>query len=242
MSLRAKLAAIAAPALMVGGLAFAAASPASASTVTCSACVHIENGYFFGAIDATHQGTAVNTPIIMWGETPATDDPGADFLLNTTAGTVTHSGKVNQSPLNWSAYRGDTVARFEYAPFGNTDANTYIGLNGTKLALRNDNPDSKWQEFIEVPLSSTGVPLTGSSGFKNACGTTSTADGFYSSVESSDFCMLIDVGQSVNADDPTVVTNPFNSGIYSLVQQQVSPENPAGNGTIPNDEQWYFED
>ena len=250
MSLKARIAASAVTVLATGGLAFAAL-PASATTQTCNECLHVENAYYQGALDFEGQHTSINTPVIMWGETPATTDPGADLLVNTTPGTVPRKGNINQSHLDWSAYRGDSIVRFEDAPFGNTGPDTYLGLNGTSLALRHDNPHSQWQEFIEVPVSSTGV-IDQSSTYASNANACEAAYGVSPSSFTTNLpndtlvtltaptCMLVDVGQSVNPDDPMVVTNPGNSGIYSAVQQVVTPENPNQNNEIPSNQLWYF--
>ena len=229
MSLRARIASVAIGMLAAGGLAVTAL-PASASTVTCTDCTHVQSVYAFrGALDAESAGTAVNTPIVLWYEKSTTTDSGADLLV-TSAGSVTDSptianfGLVNQSHLNWVNYEGDSVVRFKYDPFGNGGANTYMGLNGTKLALRNDNPDSVWQEFIEVPVSSTGVPaLTNAA---NAC---------------TSYCVLVDVGQTQNPDDPIVVTDPGDAFTGSLVQQTVAFGNVNQAGDYPTNQVWKFE-
>lgn len=231
MSFKARLAASAAAlALASGGLALAAASSASASTVTCTSCTHVQNEYAFrGALDAVHQGTALNTPIVLWYEKASTTDPGADLLVvpgGTVAAAVTSAdfGVVNQSNLNWVSYIGDSVVRFKYDPYGNGGANTYVGLNGTNVALRADNPNSKWQEFIEAPVTSSGAPLSPSA---NAC--------------SSGHCVLIDVGQTANPNDPIVVTDPNNANTGSLVQQDVTFGNVNQAGDYATNQVWDFQ-
>src|SRR5216683_4584081 len=129
MSIKSKLAASAATLAAVGGFAVAGAGAASASP-TCNTCHHVYNTYAFrGALAAAGAGTAVNTPIVLWYNSPGTTDPGADFIT-VPVGKVTSTGGVNQSALDWSAYAGDQVVRFKYAPYGNGSADTYIGLNG----------------------------------------------------------------------------------------------------------------
>ena len=237
MSTLRKYAALAGVTSLVLGASIAAAATASASTVTCGSCIHVQNVYAFrGALDAEHAGTAINTPIVLWRETSTTTDSGADLLV-TSAGSVTDSttianfGLVNQSSLNWVNYEGDTVVRFKYDPFGNGGANTYVGLNGTNVALRADNPNSKWQEFIEVPVTSTGVPSGSTSsgglgGVSNACNSN---------------CVLIDVGQTQNPDDPIVVADPSDAITGSLVQQDVEFANPNQAGDYPTNEVWDFQ-
>lgn len=252
------VAAAAAAVTLAGGLAAAASSTAVAApalTVTCVSCIHVQNVYAFrGALDAVHQATAVNSPVSLWYETATTTDAGAD-LLAVGAGSVTQSlttadfGVVNQSNLNWISYLGDTVIRFKYDPFGNGGANTYIGLNGLKIALRNDNPDSIWQEFIEVPVTVAGSPdgctvtgspvtctgTTGPAGVKNACGLPTTVNPLATS-----HCVLIDVGQTANPTDPMVVTDPNDAVTGSLVQQDVEFANPNQFGAFPTNEVWDF--
>ena len=144
---------------VMGATAASAAPARPAFTVTCVACTHVQNRYAFrGALDANRQGTAINTPMVLWYETPTTTDPGADLLVKTVTTAIT-SGHVNQSHLHWTAYNGDSVVRFLYDPYGNGGANTYVGLDGTALALRADNPNSVWQEFIEAPVDANGVAL-----------------------------------------------------------------------------------
>lgn len=269
MSVRIKALAFAAGLTLLGGIA--AAGTAHASTQTCNSCVHVQNVYAFrGALDAEHAGTAVNTPLVLWYETPSTTDSGAD-LLGVSAGTVipsttiTNFGQVNQSNVNWDAYLGDSVVRFQYDPFGDNGANTYMGLNGTRVALRNDNPDSVWQEFIEVPVTRSGAAdgctaaslslqlapgsikcsggtagpngtAQGLAGVPNACGTLNPTGG-----RSTADCVLIDVGQTANPQNPEVVTDPSDSDTGSLVQQVVSLANVNQNGDYPTNEVWDFQ-
>ena len=238
MSIKSKVFAAVAALTLAGGLsASLAATSAWATTQTCNSCVHVQNDYAFrGALDAKGAGTAINTPIVLWRETTATTDSGADLLV-TPAGSVTDSttianfGLVNQSSLNWVNYEGDTVVRFKYDPFGNGGANTYVGLNGTNVALRADNPDSKWQEFIEVPVSAAGAPngnesTGGLGGVTNACNS---------------HCVLIDVGQTQNPDDPMVVTDPADAITGSGVQQDVEFANPNQTGDYPTNKIWDFQ-
>lgn len=233
-----------AAALIAGGGALA--GPASAAplvTATCNACIHVQNVYAFrGALDAVHQATAVNSPVSLWYETPTATDAGAD-LLGLSVGTVVASatnvnfGQVNQSALNWVDYIGDSVVRFKYDPFGNGGANTYIGLNGTKIALRHDNPDSVWQEFIEVPTDGTGhVDGTSSSGLggvADACGDLGSPVGVR-------HCVLIDVGQTANTEDPFVVTDPNDAVTGSLVQQDVEQATLNQNAAVATNQVWDF--
>jgi hypothetical protein len=226
--------AAASAALIAGGATAALAPAASASTAkpaftpTCVACIHVQNVYAFrGALDALHQATAVNSPIGLWYETPTTTDAGADMLQVTVTGaTGIHGGSVNQSNLDWSKYNGDSVVRFKYDPFGNGGANTYIGLQGpnpataTKLALRNDNPNSIWQEFIRVPVSKEGL------GYALSKDTTP------------DHYVLIDVGQTVNPDDPMVVTDPGDAFTGSLVQQDVEPLSIGQFSNVATNQIW----
>jgi hypothetical protein len=211
MSIKSKLAASAATLAAIGGFAVAAAGPASA-TQTCNTCFHVYNEYAFrGALAAAGQGTAVNTPIVLWYENRSTTDPGADFLVH-DQGKVTATGGVNQSALNWVKYAGDHVVRFQYAPYGNTSANTYIGLKGTKVAIRNDNPNSIWQEWIVVPNDQVGL----------------YGHGF----------VLINVGESTNTNDPLVLTDPQNAVTGSLVQQDVQPVAFNQQDTVPTNQVW----
>jgi hypothetical protein len=252
--------AAAAAVALSGGLAAAASSAADAApalTVTCVSCIHVQNVYAFrGALDAAHAATAVNTPIVLWYEQATTTDSGADLLV-VPAGTVTQSlttadfGVVNQSNLNWISYLGDTVVRFKYDPFGDGGANTYVGLNRLTVSLRHDNPDSIWQEFIEVPVSAAGSPdgqtvtetggtvsFTGSTGpanVKNACGAPTTVN-----PAATGHCVLIDVGQTANPGDPMVVTDPNDAFTGSLVPQVVGFENPNQFGAVPTNEVWDF--
>jgi hypothetical protein len=213
MSIKSKLAAGAATLAAVGGFAVAAAGPASASP-TCAGCQHVYNAYAFrGALATEGAGTAVNTPIILWYNSPGTTDPGADFIMQ-SAGYVSSTGGVNQSALNWSTFAGDPVVRFEFAPYGNTSADTYLGLNGTKVAVRNDNPNSIWQEWIVVPLSAKDNGKYGA-GYA-----------------------LIDVGQTVNPEDPYILTDPNLGVTGSLVQQDVEHAQFNQYGHIPTNQVW----
>jgi hypothetical protein len=238
--------------LAAGGLALAAAlglgaGAAQATTQTCNDCVHVQNDYAFrGALDALHQATAVNSPIGLWYEQASTTDAGADLLAVSSqtvvpSATPTNDGTVNQSNLNWYPYEGDTVVRFKYDPFGNGGANTYMGLNGAKVALRNDNPDSVWQSFIEVPVTKAGLP-DGSGptsadlgGVANACGPLNPAS------HGSAYCVLIDVGQTQNADDPMVVTDPGDSDTGSMVQQDVEFASINQNSGYATNQVWDFQ-
>lgn len=233
MSFKAKIAAAAgSAALLAGGMGIAGAGAASAapvSTQTCNACYHIQNDYAFrGALDALHQATAVNSPIGLWYEKSSTTDPGADLLI-VPAGTVSSHGKVNQSGLNWSAYKGDNVVRFKYDPFGNGGANTYVGLDGpaastaTKMALRADNPNSVWQEWIVLPVSSSNTPELGTHSSVIFGG------GKY---------VLINVGQTVNTNDPLVATDPGDALTGSLVQQDVEHATITQNYQVPTNQIW----
>jgi hypothetical protein len=231
LSIKLRVAAGLAAVPLLGGIASAAgvqaASAAPLVTQTCNSCVHVQNVYAFrGALDAKGAGVAVNTPMILWPEQPSTTDSGADLLAVSTqtvvpSTTLTNDGTINQSTLNWYPYEGDTVVRFKYDPFGNNNANTYVGLNGTKLALRADNPDSVWQSFIEVPVTKAGLPDgTGPTsaklgGVANACGPLNP------SVKPGTYCVLIDVGQTQNTADPMVVTDPGDAFTGSGVQQDV---------------------
>ena len=220
----------------VGGFGVMNASAATTAparpgfTVTCVACTHVQNEYAFrGALDAIHQGTAVNTPIVLWYETPTATDPGADLFVSTVTTAIT-GGHVNQSGLHWTQYNGDSVVRFKYDPYGNGGANTYVGLDGpgnpTLLALRADNPNSVWQEFIEVPVTAAGVFGANAA---NACSA------------GLKHCALIDVGQSVNTNDPVVVTDPGNAFTGSLAQQDVEAENINQFGAIATSQVWDFQ-
>ena len=211
MSIKSKLAASAATLAAVGGFAVAGAGAASASP-TCVDCHHVYSDYGFrGALAAEGAGTAVNTPIVLWFNSRGTTDPGADFITH-VVGYVGKKGGVNQSPLDWSAYKGDEVVRFKYAPYGDTSADTYIGLNGSQVAIRNDNPNSIWQEWIVVPLSAQDNGKYGA-GYA-----------------------LVDVGQTVNTDDPYIMTDPDDAHVGSLVQQDV--EHAAVNqfGHVPTNQ------
>jgi len=217
--------------------------PAQAVTQTCNSCIHVQNDYAFrGALDAVHQATAINSPISLWYETPTTTDAGAD-LLGLSVGTVVPSltianfGQVNQSSLNWVDYIGDSVVRFKYDPFGNGGANTFIGLNGTRVALRHDNPNSIWQEWIEVPVNADGMPTgtgpAGLGGVPNACGNLGNPTGTH-------FCVLIDVGQTQNPEDPFVLTDPDNAFTGSLTQQDVEQASINQNAAVNTDQVWRF--
>lgn len=229
MSIKTKLLAAAATATLLSGVGVALSGAAQASTQTCTACTHVQNSYAFrGALDAKAAGTAINTPIILWQEKASTTDSGADLLV-VSAGSVTASrainnfGLVNQSSLNWAAYERDSVVRFKYDPYGNGGANTYMGLNGTKLALRADNQNSIWQEFIEVPVSSSGSPERAAA---NACAS---------------HCVLIDVGQTANPDDPMVATDPQNAFTGSGVQQDVEFASTNQAGDYVTNQVWGFQ-
>jgi hypothetical protein len=233
-----------------GAAAAAAAQPAGAVTVTCLSCIHVQNEYAFrGALDAVHQATAVNSPISLWFETPTTTDAGADLQVR-SAGVVTPSlttadfGVVNQSHVNWIDYVGDSVVRFAYDPFGNGGANTYIGLNGqmgdgTSVALRKDNPNSIWQELIEVPVNAAGQAngtggINGLGGVPNACGNP------VNPAPSAQHCVLIDVGQTQNPNDPFVLTDPDNAITGSLVQQRVEQAGINQFDAVNTDQVWQF--
>jgi hypothetical protein len=236
-----------------GGALAGAAQPAGAVTVTCLSCIHVQNEYAFrGALDAVHQATAVNSPVSLWFETPTTTDAGADLQV-VSAGTVTPAvatadfGVVNQSKVNWVDYEGDSVVRFHYDPFGNGGANTYIGLNGqmgdgTSVALRKDNPNSIWQEFIEVPVNAVGQPngnnnnggINNLGGVANACGSPVTP------TPGAQHCVLIDVGQTQNPNDPFVLTDPDNAITGSLVQQRVEQADINQFDAVNTDQVWQF--
>jgi hypothetical protein len=245
------LAASAAIALAAAAGAAAAAGPASAapahldSTQTCNSCIHVQNTYAFrGALDAVHQATAINSPISLWYEQASTTDAGADLLV-AGEGTVIPStiinldGVVNQSNKNWYPYEGDSYVRFLYDPFGDGGADTFIGLNGASVALRHDNPNSIWQEWIEVPVTAAGAPNgTGPlslGGVPNACGSPTTTVSF-----ATGHCVLIDVGQTQNPTDPDVLTDPNDADTGSLVQQTVQFANPNQNGEFATDAVWSF--
>ena len=258
MSIKSKVFAAVAALTLAGGLsASLAATSAWATTQTCNTCVHVQNDYAFrGAHDALHQATAVNSPIGLWYEQAATTDAGADLLAvssQTVIPSTTHAnnGVINQSGLNWYPYEGDTVVRFKYDPFGNGGANTYVGLNGAKVALRADNPNSVWQSFIEVPVTKTGLPAgtgpgattspsptTGTGqlgGVPNACGPLNpTAKG-------TTYCVLVDVGQTQNVDDPMVVTDPSDADTGSGVQQDVEFASVNQNGEYATNQVWDFQ-
>ncbi len=272
MSFKSKVLAATAVLTLIGGAGAAGATSAWAATPTCTSCVHVQNNYAFrGALDALHQATAVNSPIGLWYENPSTTDPGAD-LLGVDVGTVTESlitsndATVNDSSLNWFPYVGDTVIRLKYDPFGNGGANTYIGLNGTKLALRNDNPNSRWQEFIEVPVdSATDVPngcaasvfaelktctrgttaAANTAGVPDACGpltgNTGSTPGPNDTIVT-DSCVLIDVGQTQDPSDPMVVTDPADAFTGSLVQQDVAFASINQGDAYATNQVWNFED
>jgi hypothetical protein len=235
-------------ALAAGGAA-AAAIPAQAVTVTCVTCIHVQNVYAFrGALDAVHQATAVNSPVSLWYETPTTTDAGADLQVRSAGPvvpslTIANFGQVNQSSLNWVSYIGDTVVRFRYDPFGNGGANTFIGLNGqmgdgTSVALRHDNPNSVWQEFIEVPVTAAGLAAgTGPAhlgGVPNACGDP------VNPVAAGHNCVLVDVGQTQNPADPFVLTDPGNAFTGSLVQQKVEQADINQLDAVNTDQVWRF--
>jgi hypothetical protein len=247
-------AAASAAALALAGGA-ATALPASAAparpdiTATCLSCIHVQNVYAFrGALDAVHQATAINSPISLWYETPTTTDAGADLQARSVglvvpAITNADFGVVNQSKLNWVDYLGDTVVRFKYDPFGNGGANTYIGLNGqlgdgTKVALRKDNPNSIWQEFIEVPVNAAGL-ATGTTtshlgGVPNACGdlVNPTAAGHT--------CVLVDVGQTQNPEDPFILSDPDDAFTGSLTQVDVEPATVNQFDAVATSQVWRF--
>lgn len=248
MSIRTKLLAAAATATLLSGVGVVAAGAADAApalTVTCVSCVHVQSDYAFrGALDAVGQATAPNSPISLWYETPTTTDSGADLQVTGITSVVkstTHSndGVVNQSSLNWFSYVGDTVVRFKYDPFGNGGANTYIGLNGLKVALRADNPNSIWQEDIEVPVTKDGVPNGYGpehlGGVKNACG-----DPAFPSSHA-EYCVLVNVGQTANPNDPFVITDPGDANTGSLVQQVVTNANQNQFGAYPTNQVWDFQ-
>jgi hypothetical protein len=252
-------AAASAAALALAGGA-ATALPASAAparpdiTATCVACIHVQNTYAFrGALDAVHQATAVNSPISLWYETPTTTDAGADLLV-VDAGVVTRAianadfGVVNQSKINWVDYVGDSVVRFKYDPFGNGGANTYIGLNGqkgdgTSVALRKDNPNSVWQEYIEVPVNALGQPngnnanggINNLGGVPQACG--SPVNPTPSTVR---HCVLIDVGQTTNPNDPFILSDPNDAFTGSLVQQDVEQATINQFDAVATSQVWQF--
>lgn len=231
MSWKSKVAVVAAGLTAFGGIGAVAATTAGASTQTCNGCYHIQNDYAFrGALDALHQATAVNSPVGLWYEKPSTTDPGADFQV-VNAGVVGNSGKVNQSGLNWKLYKGDEVVRFKYSPYGNGGANTYLGLEGpaaataTKLALRADNPNSVWQEWIVAPVSpTTNEPIASVADFN-----LQTYTGHYA---------LIDVGQTVNPDDPMLATDPGDALTGSLTQLDVEVANFNQGNALPTNQIW----
>jgi hypothetical protein len=194
---------LAASAVGVGALL--AATAASATTTTCNECHHIQNEYAFrGALDAEHAATAVNTPITLWQESASTTDSGADFLVQ-DVGTVSHS---NWSQLNGN-FHGDEVVRFECAPYGNTSADTYIGLNGTNVALRADNSNPVWQEWVVAP------------------------------VNGGSHVAYVDVGETGGDQvDPYLLTDPGDAMTGSLTQQTVAHVAWTQNGTVPTDQAW----
>jgi hypothetical protein len=227
--------ALAAAGLAAGAGAVAAAAPAGAATVqpaqtqTCNECIHVQNVYAFrGALDALQQKTAINSPIGLWYERPTTTDPGAD-LLAVPDGVVSNRGKVNQSGLNWSQYKGLQVVRLKFDPNGNGGADTYIGLEGpnpataTKLALRADNSNSIWQEWIVLPVGPDNIPNLGVTS---------------SSIFASGKYVLINVGQTVNTYDPEVATDPNNALTGSLVQQDVEHVQINQNYEVPTNQLW----
>ncbi len=239
-----------------GGAALAVpVQPAGAVTVTCLSCIHVQNEYAFrGALDAVHQATAVNSPISLWYETPTTTDAGADLQV-VSAGTVTPAlntadfGVVNQSHLNWIDYVGDSVVRFRYDPFGNGGANTFIGLNGqmgdgTSVALRHDNPNSIWQEFIEVPVNAAGQPdgNNGNGGINNLGGVANACGNPVSPAAGAQHCVLIDVGQTQNPNDPFILTDPDNAFTGSLVQQTVQQASINQFDAVTTAQVWQFRD
>lgn len=258
MSLKHKMGAIAAVILLpLAGLGLAAGA-ALASTQTCNDCVHVQNDYAFrGALDALHQATAVNSPIGLWYEQAATTDAGADLLAvssQTVIASTTHAnnGTINQSSLNWYPYEGDTVVRFKYDPFGNGGANTYVGLNGSKVALRADNPNSVWQSFIEVPVTKAGLPVGTGPGTSTSPSTTGPGAGQLGGVpnacgplnptaKGSTYCVLVNVGQTQNVDDPMVVTDPGDADTGSGVQQDVEFASINQNGEYATNQVWDFQ-
>jgi hypothetical protein len=262
--IKTKVFAAAAALTLLGGMGAvaAAAGPASASTQTCNTCIHVQSDYAFrGSLDAEHADTAVNTPAVLWYETPSASDSGADFQ-GFAAGTVTQTlgavapsddSTLNQSGENWYAYTGDTYIRLKYSPYGDNSANTYLGLDGTTLSLRADNPDSKWQEFIEVPVTAGGAPDgtlnggangstgTGLGGTANACGSlTDPTSGYGYNAEAS-YCVLVDVGQTADPADPDVFTDPGNADTGSLVPQVVAFANVNQNGDYTTSQVWDFQ-
>lgn len=250
-ALRRRIALAAVAALGLGaGTAVIAAPPAGAFTVTCVSCIHVQSTYAFrGALDAVHQATAVNSPISLWYETPTTTDAGADFQVVSAGSviastTMANDGVVNQSHLNWFDYVGDSVVRFRYDPFGNGGANTFIGLNGqmgdgTSVALRHDNPNSIWQEFIEVPVNALGQP-NGTGGTNNLGGTPNACGSPVSPSPSAQRCVLIDVGQTRNTNDPFILTDPDNAVTGSLVQQKVQQATINQFDAVSTDQVWSF--
>ena len=246
MSVRRWLAIGAVAALPLAGAVTAATSGAAqASTETCNSCIHVQSEYAFrGALDAVGQATAVNSPLSLWYEQASTTDPGADFLVS-GEGTVipstviTNDGVVNQSGLNWYDYEGDSYVRFKYDPYGNGGADTYLGLNGTKIALRANNPDSIWQEVIEAPVTAAGTP-DGSGpldlgGVPNACGSPTTT-----SALATRHCVLIDVGQTANTVNPLVITDPDDAFTGSLVQQDLELPIINQNTEFATNQVWDF--
>jgi hypothetical protein len=235
------------------GAGAAAAVPAQAVTVTCLSCIHVQNVYAFrGALDAVHQATAVNSKISLWYETPTTTDAGADIQV-VSAGTVVPAlqtadfGVVNQSHVNWVDYEGDSVVRFRYDPFGNGGANTFIGLNGqmgdgTSVALRKDNPNSVWQEFIEVPVNALGQPNgnNNNGGINNLGGVANACGNPVAPTASAQRCVLIDVGQTQNPNDPFILTDPDNAFTGSLVQQKVQQATINQFDAVSTDQVWVF--
>ena len=161
---------------------------------------------------------------MLWYETPTTTDPGADLLVKTVTTAIT-GGHVNQSHLHWTAYNGDSVVRFLYDPYGNGGANTYVGLDGTALALRADTPNSVWQEFVEVPVDANGFALPNT---PNAC-------------KAPAHCVLVDVGQTANTNDPLVVTDPFNAFTGSGEQQDVEFQSINQFNATATNQVWQFQ-
>ena len=205
---RRALAVVAAPAVIVGGLALSAGS-ASASTPTCNDCTHVQNVYAFrGNLDALGQSSKANTPVVLWYGTGSTNDPAQDFRV-VPQGTVSHSGRY--AAFNQD-YHGMAVVRFEYTPDGNDAAHVYLGLTpGTsKASVRPDNTaDPDYQSYIEVPVDNT----------HNAV-------------------VLVNVGESSNPSDPMVLTDPGYAFTGSKTQIALAPASVNQNGDVDTSQLW----
>jgi hypothetical protein len=187
LSIKTKIAAATAAAIVTAGLAAAGAASATAATPSCGhACVDVFSKQFgtfahpgFTA-DVFRQGAKPGQPIILFRT--SNSDPAEDFtaaLLGTTsdffsagmasAAVELHYGgaKYLQNPAGNTAYPDDPAFELEYAPYG-VDSGLCAGLartasQGEGVTLQPCGISAKTVWILDVPLNrlqqSDGCPL-----------------------------------------------------------------------------------